>query len=144
MSGIEATPPAAPQMTGEAQAIPPSGQIEPSRGRVRLRTLTRIRWVAIAGQLGALFLVLFFVGMILAIQLAGILERFLHRVRRHGLEVPWQTASGQRRTMRAATTSRRSTWSGRARPLASFATWARSPRGTTTYEQGTLKETNHA
>ena len=36
-----------------------SGPLPGFGGRVRLRTLTRIRWVAIAGQLGALFLVRF-------------------------------------------------------------------------------------
>ncbi|MDH3737645.1 MAG: ActS/PrrB/RegB family redox-sensitive histidine kinase [Alphaproteobacteria bacterium] len=43
----------------EAPAARMAGPLLGTGGRVRLRTLTRIRWVAIAGQLAALFLVRF-------------------------------------------------------------------------------------
>ncbi|NKB50598.1 MAG: ActS/PrrB/RegB family redox-sensitive histidine kinase [Alphaproteobacteria bacterium] len=42
-----------------AAPVAVSGLLPDFGGRVRLRTLTRIRWVAIVGQLGALFLVRF-------------------------------------------------------------------------------------
>lgn len=55
MNQAETTDPNSPASLPVAM----SSQLPDAEGRVRLRTLTRIRWVAIAGQLAALFLVRF-------------------------------------------------------------------------------------
>lgn len=55
MNQTETTGPLAPA----AFPLDASSSRPDAAGRVRLRTLTRIRWVAVAGQLGALFLVRF-------------------------------------------------------------------------------------